>query len=65
VFTSDTGELAFAFPGAIEESCNNLGQLLLVLGVRDEVVLGAADTLTVAQGAGNKAAEDEDEDMVC
>ena len=30
---SDTGEVAFAFPGAIEESGNNLGQLLMVLGV--------------------------------
>jgi hypothetical protein len=29
------------------------------------VVLGAADTLAVAQGAGSEAAKDEDHDMVC
>ena len=52
--------MAFAFLGAIEESSNNLGQLLLVLDVRDEVVPGAADTLAAAQGAGGEAAEDED-----
>jgi hypothetical protein len=45
VFTGDAGEVAFAFLGAIEESGNNLGQLLLVLNIRDEVVLGAKDTL--------------------
>jgi hypothetical protein len=33
VFTGDAGEVAFAFPGAIEESSSNLGQLLLVLDV--------------------------------
>ena len=33
VFTGDAGKVAFAFPGAIEESGNNLGQLLMVLGV--------------------------------
>jgi len=64
LFTSDVGEVAFAFLGAIEESGNNLGQLLLVLGVQDEVVLGAVDTLAAAQGAGGEAAEDEDQDMV-
>ena len=64
MFTGDVGEVAFTFPGAIEESGNNLGQLLLVLGVRDVVVLGAANTLAAAQGAGGEAAEDEDQDMV-
>ena len=65
VFIGDVGEVAFTFLGAIEESGNNLGQLLSVLGVRDEVVLGAADTLVATQGADNEAAEDEDQDMVC
>ena len=60
VFTSDVGEVAFAFLGAIEESSNNLGQLLLVLGVRDEVVPGAVDILAATQGAGGEAAADED-----
>ena len=65
MFTGNAGEVAFAFAGAIEESNNNLRQLLSVLGVRDEVVLGAVDTLAAAQGAGGEAAEDEDQDMVC
>jgi hypothetical protein len=33
VFTGDAGEVAFAFLGATEESNNNLGHLLTVLGV--------------------------------
>ena len=41
-----------------------MGQLLTVLGVRDDVVLGAANTLVAAQGAGGEAVEDEDQDMV-
>ena len=45
MFTGDAGKVAFAFLGAMEESNNNLGQLLSVLGVRDEVVLGVLDTL--------------------
>ena len=48
MFTGDTSEVMFAFLGAIEESGKNLGQLLSVLGVQDEVVLGAADTLAAA-----------------
>ena len=65
MFTGDAGEVAFAFLGAIEEFGNNLGQLLLVLDVRDEVVPGAADTLAATHGAGGEAVEDEDQDMVC
>ena len=49
----------------IEESGDNLGQLLMVLGFGDEAVLGAIDTLAAAQGAGSEAMEDEDQDMVC
>jgi len=64
VLIADNGKLAFAFLGAIEESDNNLGQLLSVFGVRDEVVLGAADILAATQGAGDEAVEDEDQDMV-
>ena len=48
----------------IEESGDNLGQLLTVLGFGDEAVLGATDTLAAAQGAGDEALEDEDKDMV-
>ena len=64
VFTGFAGEVAFAFLGAIEESSNNLGQLLSVLGVRDEVVPGAADTLVAPQGADGEVVEDEYQDMV-
>ena len=45
VFTVDADELAFAFLAVIEKSYDNLGQLLMVLGFGDEVVLGATDTL--------------------
>jgi hypothetical protein len=36
-----------------------------VLDVRDEVVLGAVDTLAAAQGAVGEAAKDEDQDIFC
>ena len=55
MFTDDTGEVAFGFPGAIEESNNNLGQPLSVLGIQDEVVPGAVDTLASTQGVGGEA----------
>ena len=48
----------------IEESDDNLGQLLMVLRFGDEAVLGATDTHAATQGAGGEALEDEDEDMV-
>jgi hypothetical protein len=64
VFASNASEVAFSFLRAIGESSNNLGKLLSVLDVRDEVVLGVADTLVAAQAAGSKAAKDEDQDMV-
>jgi hypothetical protein len=48
----------------IEESNDNLGQLLTVLRFGDEAILGATDTLVAAQGATGEALKDEDEDMV-
>jgi hypothetical protein len=63
-FTGEAGELASVFLAMIEEFEENLGQLLAVLGFRDEVVLGAIDTLAAAQGLGGEAIEDEDQDMV-
>ena len=36
----------------------------MILGSRDEAILGATDTLAAAQGAGGEVAKDEDEDMV-
>ena len=37
----------------------------MILGSRDEAILGATDTLAATQGASGEAAEDEDQDMVC
>ena len=54
----------FAFPATVEESSKNLGQLLMILGSRDEAILGATDTLAAAQGMGGEVLEDVDEDMV-
>ena len=64
VFTVDAGEVAFAFLAVVEESGENLGQLLTVLGSQYEAILGATDTLAATQGAGSEAVEDEDQDMV-
>ena len=36
----------------------------MVLGFRDEAVLGVTDTHAAAQGVGGEALEDEDKDMV-
>ena len=48
VFTGEAGESAFAFPVAIHESSDKLGQLLTVLGFRDEAVPGVTHTLVAA-----------------
>jgi hypothetical protein len=63
-FTGEASELASTCPAMIEESRENLGQLLVALGFRDEVVPRATDTLAAAQGADGEVAEDEDQDMV-
>ena len=55
----------FSFPTMVEKSDENLGQLLMVIGSRDEAILGAINTLATTQGASGEATEDEDEDMVC
>ena len=47
--------MAFAFPVAIHESSDKLGQLLTVLGFRDEAVPGVTHTLTATQGVGGEA----------
>jgi hypothetical protein len=44
----------------VEESDENLGQLLMVLGSQDEAIQGAINTLAASQGAGGEVAEDED-----
>ena len=48
----------------VEESGENLGQLLTVLGSQYEAILGATDTLAATQGAGGEVAKDEDQDLV-
>jgi hypothetical protein len=48
VFTGEAGESVFAFLVAIHESGNKLGQLLMVVGFKDEAVPGATHTLAVA-----------------
>ena len=42
----------------MEEASHSLGQLLMVVGVRDEVFPGATDTFAAEQGEGGEAAED-------
>ena len=58
------GEVVFAFLATVEESGENLGQLLMILGSRDEVIPGTIDTLAATQGASDEAAEDDYQDMV-
>jgi hypothetical protein len=64
VFTGETDESVFAFPVAIHESGNKLGQLLTMLGFGDEVVPGVTHIVAAAQGAGGEAAEDKDQDII-
>jgi siroheme synthase len=58
VLTCEASESVFAFPVAIHESGDKLGQLLMVLGFGDEAVPGATHTLAAAQGAGCEVVED-------
>jgi hypothetical protein len=54
----------FAFPVAIHESSDKLGQLLTVLGFGDEAVLGATHTLAAAQGVGCEVTKGKDQGIV-
>ena len=54
--TDDTGEVLIAVLTVVEEASHSLGQLLMVVGVRDEVFLGAIDTFVVEHGASGEAA---------
>ena len=49
----------------VEEAGHSLGQLLMVVGVRDEIFLGATDTFAAEQGAGGEATEDLKNDILC
>ena len=48
----------------VEESGENLGQLLTILRSEDEAIPGAIDTLAATQGASGEVAKDENLDMV-
>ena len=48
----------------MEEASHSLGQLLMVVGVRDEVFPGATNTFAAKEGAGREVAEDLDNDIV-
>ena len=52
----DDGEVLIVVLTVIEEAGHSLGQLLMVVGVRDEVFLGATNTFIAEQGAGGEAA---------
>jgi hypothetical protein len=47
-----------ALVGVIEEVSQSLGQHLMVVAVRDEMVPEAIDTFTAEQGADGEATED-------
>ena len=61
----DAGEVSIAVLTVIEEADHSLGQILMVVGVRDEVSPRAIDTFVAEQGAGREAAEDLDNGIVC
>ena len=56
MFTGDSGVASIALVGVIEEACHSLGQLLMVVGVQDEVFLGTTDTFAAEQGVGGEVA---------
>ena len=44
MLTGDSGVASIALVGVVEEDCHSLGQLLMAIGVQDEVFLGAINT---------------------
>ena len=57
-YTRDAGEVSIAVLTVIEEVGHSLGQILMVVGVRDEVSPRATDTFVAEQGAGGEVVED-------
>ena len=51
-------------PASIEEANDSLRKLLTVIGVRDDAILGAIDTLVAAQGPGREVTEDVNKHIV-
>ena len=64
-YTRDAGEMSIIVLTVIEEVGHSLGQILMVVGVRDEAFLGAIDTFATEKGAGGEAAEDLKNDILC
>ena len=64
MFTDDSGVVSMALVGVVEEAGQSLGQHLMVVVVRDEVVLGAIDIFVAEQGVGEEAAEDLDNGII-
>jgi hypothetical protein len=62
--TDDASEVSIAILTIIEEVDHSLGQLLMVVGVWDEVFLGAIDTFAAEQETGGEAAEDLENDIL-
>ena len=56
MFTGDAGVVLMAVLIVIEEAGHSLGQLLMVVGVQDEVFLGTTDTFAAEQGVGGEVA---------
>ena len=63
-YTKDTGQVSIVVLTIIEEASHSLGQILLVIGVRDEAFLGATDTFVTKQGVGGEVVEDLDKDIL-
>ena len=61
----DAGEVLIAVLTVVEEASHSLGQLLMVVAVRDEVFPGVTNTFVVEQGVGGEAAEDLGNSIVC
>ena len=61
----DAGEVSIAVLTIVEEADHSLGQLLMVVGVWDEVFLGATDTFVAEQGLGGEVTEDLKNDILC
>jgi 2-keto-3-deoxy-L-rhamnonate aldolase RhmA len=63
-YTRDADEVSIVVLTVIEEADHSLGQILMVVGVRDEVSLGAMDTFAAEQGADGKTAEDLENNII-
>ena len=60
----DTDEVSIAVLIVIEEAGHSLGQLLMVVGVHDEVFPRVTDTFAAEQEAGGEVAEDLKNDIL-